>query len=144
MMTTIGHNIKVLRERHGYSLSKLARKCGISKSYLHGIESGTYDNIGLQIAIDIAKVFNVPLDTLVDKKTITGYMRGHLCYFNQHNQQWYYMDNDLPFDDTRPCPKCNKLPTPEGHDACLGHIPGVSSACCGHGREDGAIIWEVE
>jgi hypothetical protein len=23
--------------------------------------------------------------------------------------------------------------TPEGHDGCLGTLPGVMNACCGHG-----------
>jgi hypothetical protein len=26
------------------------------------------------------------------------------------------------------------------HDACLGRLPGVSAACCGHGRDDEAYI----
>jgi hypothetical protein len=28
------------------------------------------------------------------------------------------------------------MPTKEGYDACLDHIDGVSSACCGHGVEE--------
>lgn len=41
----------------------------------------------------------------------------------------------------RPCPQCKCLPTKDGHDPCLGHIDGVVSACCGHGKQDGAILW---
>ena len=33
-----------------------------------------------------------------------------------------------------------KKPTPEGHDACIGHIDGAVSACCGHGMEKGYIM----
>jgi hypothetical protein len=40
------------------------------------------------------------------------------------------------------CPKCNRPPTPEGHDACLGHIPGVRAACCGHGTGPSYIWFE--
>ncbi len=32
------------------------------------------------------------------------------------------------------CSHCHLLPTPEGHDACLGTLPGVWNACCGHGK----------
>lgn len=38
--------------------------------------------------------------------------------------------------DSRPCARCGRPPTPEGHDACLGKIDGVVSACCGHGKEE--------
>ena len=47
-----------------------------------------------------------------------------------------------------PCPACNRKPVvceqcPDEpyHDACLGHIEGVRSACCGHGVYTGQIIW---
>lgn len=46
---------------------------------------------------------------------------------------WYYIDTGLPVDEVRECVRCGKIPTPEGYDACLGYIEGVTSACCGHG-----------
>lgn len=143
-MDGIGNNIKILRQKRGLSLSAMARKCGISKSYLHTVESGKTDNIGIDVAIKICEVLNISLDSLVDRKTVTGHMRGHLCYFNQSNQQWHYMDNDKPFDDSRPCPQCKCMPTPDGYDACLGHLEGAKSVCCGHGVEDGYIYWGGE
>ena len=33
-----------------------------------------------------------------------------------------------------PCTVCHLPPTPEGHDPCLGRLPGVTSACCGRGQ----------
>lgn len=41
----------------------------------------------------------------------------------------------------KPCGACHRAPdetTPDGMgiDPCLGCIPGVSQACCGHGRTD--------
>lgn len=54
-----------------------------------------------------------------------------------------YVDGELRFDDTgepvtttyksRPCGHCGLMATPEGHDGCLGALPGVMNACCGHG-----------
>lgn len=35
------------------------------------------------------------------------------------------------------CPKCKEPPTPEGYDACIGYVEGVTSACCGHGVKQG-------
>lgn len=55
-------------------------------------------------------------------------------------QQWIYADTLKPCwgkDDRRPCKRCGEEPTPEGHDACLGTIPGVATACCGHGVYEG-------
>jgi hypothetical protein len=31
------------------------------------------------------------------------------------------------------CPECHMKRGPDGHDPCLGELPGVSYACCGHG-----------
>ncbi len=60
---------------------------------------------------------------------IASYSRGHkLIYLNK----WFYADTLESYNDNRACAKCGKHPV-NGHDACLGYIKGVSSACCGHG-----------
>lgn len=64
----------------------------------------------------------------------TSYQRGNLIRYD--GQQWVYADDGTPADVERPCARCGRMPTPEGYDACLGHIPGATSACCGHG------VWE--
>jgi len=61
----------------------------------------------------------------------TGYSRGHKIYYDGKN--WRYCDNNEIDNGLRACARCGKLPTPDGYDACLGYIEGVSSACCGHG-----------
>jgi len=38
------------------------------------------------------------------------------------------------------CAKCNELPTRDDHDACLGTLPGLMNACCGHGEDDMAYV----
>lgn len=60
--------------------------------------------------------------------------RGHETHWD--GSQWVYSDTGKPDDGKRRCTRCGKLPTPEGHDACLGRIEGLSSACCGHGVKD--------
>ena len=59
------------------------------------------------------------------------------------NGQWIYSDTKKSTIDTwqnRPCGKCGKQYTKEGHDACLGTLPGVMNACCGHGDNRDAYV----
>jgi hypothetical protein len=39
------------------------------------------------------------------------------------------------------CQKCKLPPSPEGHDGCLGTLPGpIMNACCGHDKGRMAYI----
>ena len=40
------------------------------------------------------------------------------------------------------CCMCNKQATDTGHDPCIANLPGVASACCGHGETKGYIEFE--
>jgi len=61
-----------------------------------------------------------------------------------------FIDGEWVFDDdgvstsaeARPCPRCGRMPTPEGYDACLGYVEGATSVCCGHGVEKGHVFYE--
>lgn len=68
---------------------------------------------------------------------------------------WRFVDTGEPTADSykrRPCGFCGLSSTPEGHDGCLGTLPGIMNACCGHGRtheaylqfHDGSIIRSVD
>jgi len=75
---------------------------------------------------------------------ITSYSRGHKIYYD--NGIWRYSDdNSIAVENKitceRPCARCEKLPTIEGYDACLGHVEGAIHACCGHGVEEGYIVY---
>jgi hypothetical protein len=52
---------------------------------------------------------------------------------------WRYADNleKIDFYHPRCCPYCKQKPTAEGHDACLGTLPNVKFACCGHHSSNG-------
>lgn len=70
---------------------------------------------------------------------------GHETYFDDNDIERYVDINQIvEYPSRRPCPQCHQLPTPEGHDACLGYIPGVLHACCGHGVQRGYVMWEQE
>lgn len=67
--------------------------------------------------------------------TARGMLRGHPMHWD--GERWRYTDTGEPTAETwrtRPCGECGLYPTPEGHDPCLGELPGVVSACCGHGQ----------
>ncbi|RST73735.1 helix-turn-helix domain-containing protein [Siminovitchia acidinfaciens] len=63
----IGLHIKELREQKGYSLSKLADKAGISKSYLSYIERDMQRNPSLQVLSKIAHPLGVTVEQLLQE-----------------------------------------------------------------------------
>ncbi len=65
---------------------------------------------------------------------VTAYARGNSIYFK--NNEWFYVEDNSKFDDSKPCKKCGKHPMKEGYDACLGYVKDAKSACCGHGVEE--------
>jgi hypothetical protein len=64
--------------------------------------------------------------------------QGHPIHASPEGYR-YDDTNELMVGNPRPCVQCQEMPTP--FDACLGYIPGVVSACCGHGVKDGYIRW---
>jgi len=73
---------------------------------------------------------------------ITSYKIGHIIEYNIENSKWYYLDNKEEANYFKPCPLCGNMPTKEGYDFCLGKLPGVKNACCGHGIKEGYIHFE--
>ena len=72
-------------------------------------------------------------------------VRGHVVEYDTGIGWWRFRDTGTvlpnPADlDMRPCVLCHRRRTFGGHDACLGHLPGVTAACCGHGVEDGYVM----
>ena len=66
------------------------------------------------------------------------------CYWRGHaiHTMWVYSDSHQKVEKNpnRKCGNCNKPNRKDGHDACLGKLPGVMNACCGHGRTKEAYI----
>lgn len=73
-----------------------------------------------------------------------SHCRGHLL--QRIKGKWVYADNREPYPgdggEIRPCKKCGSTESSnEGHvDECLGQLPGVTNACCGHGAAEGSYI----
>ncbi|SDX62116.1 hypothetical protein [Salimicrobium album] len=70
---------------------------------------------------------------------VKSYARGHSVMYV--DGQWVYTDNGEPISNNeRECSFCECKTTTEGHDGCLGTLPGVVNACCGHGLTERAYI----
>lgn len=65
----IGKNIAEIRLRRGFTLSQLAERANISKSYLSNIERNLNRNPSLHIIEKIAGVLNVDILTLLNNET---------------------------------------------------------------------------
>jgi hypothetical protein len=76
--------------------------------------------------------------------TVKSYFRGHPIIYK--NGEWIYEDSKelAGFDGiVRPCAKCGQLFDGSNigkPDPCLGNLPGVDNACCGHGVREQAYI----
>lgn len=71
-------------------------------------------------------------------------LRGHEIYEDE-NGVWRFCDNDKPTVETwheRPCGECGLYGNSNDGlpDPCLGMLPGVTNACCGHGNPSESYI----
>ncbi|MBK0292115.1 MULTISPECIES: helix-turn-helix domain-containing protein [Priestia] len=64
----IGDKIHKIRKKKGLTLSELAERANMSKSYLSNIERNLNDNPSIQVVERIAAVLNVDLHTLIEIK----------------------------------------------------------------------------
>ncbi len=72
--------------------------------------------------------------------TAYAFSRGWLIEYKK--DCWIYLDTKQIISSNRSCKLCGRQPTVEGHDACLGTLSNVKSACCGHGRQDQTFLLE--
>lgn len=73
--------------------------------------------------------------------TATSHNRGTHIFFV--NGKWIDCDTDKEYAcDKIECPKCGRhyKKCDNSPDGCLGYLPGVDFACCGHGNRDDAYI----
>ena len=72
--------------------------------------------------------------------------RGYKVYADRDdNLRWADTNKKVLNKEERPCNHCGKLNLIDGdesYDACLGKLPGVEQACCGHGQQEGYLKFE--
>lgn len=75
------------------------------------------------------------------KRMTTSKFRGY--EIEEINGELVFSDTKEPTAQSwksRPCGHCGKCNTQEGHDGCLGTLPNVMNACCGHGEVGEAYV----
>lgn len=73
--------------------------------------------------------------------SVTSKYRGHPIA-QENSGEWVFIDTRESVQeagDERPCGKCG-IPGSNTHDFCLGTLPGVLNACCGHGNSSESYI----
>jgi hypothetical protein len=76
----------------------------------------------------------------MESETVACLVHGILATSDDDGETWSWADTGEPINsheeaDRRPCARCGNPPNEAGEDFCTGHVPGVSSMCCGHGVE---------
>ncbi|MFP3416250.1 helix-turn-helix transcriptional regulator, partial [Bacillus sp. SIMBA_074] len=61
----IGKRVKKLREEKKMSMTELADKAGVAKSYLSSLERNLQTNPSIQFLEKISAVLNIPVDALL-------------------------------------------------------------------------------
>ena len=80
-----------------------------------------------------------PKDLLITKILQKAFMDGDIKFVDDGKPY----DGDLSvFKEKRACPRCGELMRKDGQDPCIANLPGVVSACCGHGGNTGYILFE--
>ncbi|RFU63933.1 helix-turn-helix domain-containing protein [Peribacillus glennii] len=67
----IGDRVKRLREEKRMSMTELADKAGVAKSYLSSLERNLQTNPSIQFLEKISAVLDVPVDSLLHDKVDT-------------------------------------------------------------------------
>ncbi|KSU89072.1 transcriptional regulator [Priestia veravalensis] len=62
----IGQRIRELRGKKGMSLTELATRAGVAKSYISSVERGIQLNPSIQFLTKVSNVLNVNVETLIN------------------------------------------------------------------------------
>jgi len=79
----IGERVKQLRKEKGLSLTMLAERAGVAKSYLSNLERNIQKNPSIQVLEKIAAVLKVPVEKILeDDHPVTNKIE-------QLDEEWY-------------------------------------------------------
>jgi hypothetical protein len=62
------------------------------------------------------------------------YSRNRGRYIEFHDGKWYFSDTQEEINGKVKCNHCGMEMKDDEYDSCLGKLPGVKYACCGHGE----------
>ncbi|NOU97316.1 helix-turn-helix domain-containing protein [Paenibacillus sp. LMG 31456] len=78
----IGKRVRQLRKEKGMSLSELAERAGVAKSYISNLERDIQKNPSILFLEKIGAVLSVPVDKLIDQQDSRSEE-------NELDQEWY-------------------------------------------------------
>lgn len=79
---------------------------------------------------------------------VEGYIFGQAVTYDDDAGCFRYVRDGVKVTKPpRACERCGRRhqycwQCKDYHDACIGHIDGASSVCCGHGVQQGYVVWE--
>lgn len=79
----IGKRVQQLRKEKGLSLTELAERAGVAKSYISSLERDIQKNPSIQFLEKIAAVLKVPVERLIDEQETTAQDAQEL------DQEWF-------------------------------------------------------
>ncbi|MDD9266506.1 helix-turn-helix domain-containing protein [Paenibacillus sp. GCM10023248] len=79
----IGKRVQQLRKEKGLSLTELAERAGVAKSYISSLERDIQKNPSIQFLEKIAAVLKVPVERLIDEQDAAAQDTLEL------DQEWY-------------------------------------------------------
>lgn len=76
--------------------------------------------------------------------------RGNTIIYNEKTKIWEFEDKldstfqtaDINKYSKVKCPNCQNYIKKDEPDHCIGYLPEVVSACCGHGKKRGYIVFK--
>jgi len=69
---------------------------------------------------------------------VTSRFRGHKIENTENG--WVFCKSRKPVEENVACGNCGAHSTPDGYDSCIGELPGLMNACCGHGQTGEAYV----
>jgi putative transcriptional regulator len=75
-------NIKKFRGEKNISIAELARRSGVTRSYICELENGTYANPGLKTICKLCKALRCTPNNLIPEKLYRGDVDGESIYGN--------------------------------------------------------------
>ena len=139
LSTNLAQNIKYLRERRGLTQSQLSKLCGIPRSTLANIETGS-GNPTLAVLSKVAVAMTISIEELLSTPRAHGrvYQRGSLPIHKKGRNAKFVVSKLLP--DPIPGMEIDRMAMDAGsHLKGVPHRPGTREYCyCETGN---AVVW---
>jgi len=83
-------------------------------------------------------------------RMVKSKQRGNNIEYDKLKECWIYSDTKENVGENwkhRECGHCGKVAIKDGYQAyddCIGKLPGLMNACCGHGKEEESYVQFID